>query len=75
MDASGGTPQITEVRANSWYLAFVRAKAAKNLGGKDEIQGKMDEVLIHEKFKNFHEKKYANVLIRLRWSNNKDVIH
>ncbi len=24
------------------------AKAAKNLGGKDEIQGKMDEVLIHE---------------------------
>ncbi len=24
------------------------ARAAKNLGGKDEIQGKMDEVLIHE---------------------------
>lgn len=24
------------------------AKAAKHLGGKDEIQGKMDEVLIHE---------------------------
>lgn len=24
------------------------AKAAKNLGGKEEIQGKMDEVLIHE---------------------------
>lgn len=24
------------------------AKTAKNLGGKDEIQGKMDEVLIHE---------------------------
>ena len=27
---------------------YAGAQAAKNLGGKDEIQGKMDEVLIHE---------------------------
>lgn len=29
---------------------YAGAKAAKNLGGKDEIQGKMDEVLNHENF-------------------------
>ena len=48
-DLDGAIERARTYQNSGIAMALIAgARAAKNLGGKDEIQGKMDEVLIHE---------------------------